>query len=163
MENLQFSTWQTAALAVLYAAYLCWVMFGGLRDRVIKPRVYVIMTALLIYGVVEEFTGVRSAAEAANIGIVLAVGFVKGIVLGRRKIVRKVDGLWRMRHDGRYIVIWVAFFAAKLALTQALGLLSGASFPAWHIILYFCFYYPWRTVNVFVCNPEMQKEVLSRG
>lgn len=102
----------------------------------------------------------RTAAEAANIVLGLAVGFVKGIVLGCRKIVRKVDGLWRMRHDGRYIVIWVAFFAAKILLTQ---LLADASFPAWHMILYFCFYYPWRTVNVFVRNPEMRKEVLSRG
>lgn len=48
----------------------------------------------------------------------------------------------------------------SLLLTQAL---ADASFPAWHMILYFCFYYPWRTVNVFVRNPEMRKEVLSRG
>lgn len=65
-----------------------------------------------------------------------------------------------MRHDGKYIILRVAFFALKVALTQILKAATDSQFPAWHMILYFCFYYPWRTVNVFINNPEMRREVL---
>lgn len=161
MENLQFTSMQTIALAIVYAAYLAWVMFGGLRRRRIKLRVYIIMTLLMIYGAAHEFTGIHTAAELANIMIVLSVGFVKGIVLGKRKLTECVGGTWYMRHDGKYIILWAAFFGLKLLLTQALTIATGSQFPMWHMILYFCFYYPWRTVNVFRNNPEMRKAVLA--
>lgn len=79
MENLHLESWQTVLLAVVYIAYLCWVMFGGLRKRKIKLRVYVIMTLLMIYGVVSEFDGIHTLPEVANICIVLAVGFVTAL------------------------------------------------------------------------------------
>lgn len=163
MENIRLESWQTLVLITVYIAYLCWVMFGGLRRRKIKPTVYVVMTLLMIYGVVHEFTDVSSTAEAVNICIVLSVGAIKGIVLGKRKIVEKADGVWYMHHDKAYILLWVTFFAVKLLLTQVLGVIANTQFPMWHMILYFCFYYPWRTVNVFRNNPEMRKDVLSKS
>lgn len=162
MESLALTSWQTVLLAVLYIGYLCWVMFGGLRRRRIKVGVYVIMTLLMVYGVVREFSGLRTVAEMVNVCIVLAVGFAKGIVLGKRKVVEKVDGKWYMRHDKKYINLWVAFFAVKILLTQLLTFITQAEFPLWHMILYFCFYYPWRTVNVFYRHPTMRREVLGR-
>lgn len=64
-----------------------------------------------------------------------------------------------MHHDGKYIILWVTFFAVKIAATQLLKTATDSQFPMWHMILYFCFYYPWRTINVFRNNPEMSKEV----
>lgn len=162
MEHTQLSSWQAMILTILYIGYLCWVMFGGLRKRRVKPAVSGIMTALLLYGVVNTFTGIHTIAEILDLGIVLMIGFIKGIVLGRRKVVEKIDGTWYMRHDGRYILLWVAFFAGKVLLTQVLQLVTHTQFPMWHMILYFCFYYPWRTIHVFQHHPEMRKETLAR-
>lgn len=160
MENLHLQTWQSIVLAILYVGYLCWVMFGGMRRRKVKPLMYIIMTALMILGVVQGYTGVHGWPEVVNIAVILAIGLIKGIILGRRKIVEKIDGVWYMHHDGKYIIIWVAFFALKVVSTTVLQVTTGSHFPAWHMILYFCFYYPWRTVNVFIHNPQMRKEVL---
>lgn len=163
MENLLLTVWQTAVLALLYIAYLGWVLFGGMRRRKIKPVVYIVMTALMLYGVIREFTGVHTAAELIDLILVLAVGFFKGIVLGRRKFVEKIDGIWYMHHDGKYILLWLAFFGVKLLLTQLLKLTTGAQFPLWHMIVYFCFYYPWRTIQVFLRHPDMRKEIFSKS
>lgn len=160
MENMNFELWQTALLVVLYVAYLSWVMFGGLRKRKIKLKTYIIMTLLMIYGVIHEFTGISCYAEAINIGIILAIGFIKGIVLGKRKIIEKVDGCWYMYHDKKYIVIWIAFFVLKIILTQILKTVTAVKYPMWHMILYFAFYYPWRTINVFLNNKEMKNDIL---
>lgn len=154
--------WQMVLAVVLYTAYLCWVMFGGMKKKRIKPKLYAAMTLLMLYGLAKEFDGIDSAAAVIDIGIVLLVGFIKGIYLGRRKLVEKIDGTWYMRHNGRYIVAWVLFFAVKIACTAAVKAISGAQMPLWHMILYFCFYYPWRTANVFIANPEMRREVLTK-
>lgn len=163
MERLQLSLWQMVLLAVLYIGYLCWVMFGGLKRRRVKVGVYIIMTLLMIYGAIHEFTGIHTVAEVCNIGIVLAVGFVKGIVLGKQKIAEKIEGTWYICHDGKYICLWVVFFAVKILLTRLLTRIADVQFPLWHMILYFCFYYPWRTVNVFCHHPAMWRDVWEKG
>lgn len=162
MENLQLEMWQSVLLGVAYIGYLCFVMFGGLRKRKIKISVYIIMTALMIYGVIHEFTGINSVAEVINICMILTVGLIKGIVLGKQKITEKSDGTWYIYHNKKYIILWVSFFAVKIILTQILKLATDSEIPMWHMILYFSFYYPWRTFNVFYNNPEMRKEVLSK-
>ena len=73
-----------------------------------------------------------------------------------------IDDRWYMRHDKKYILVWVLFFAVKLLITQILKLITGSAMPFWHMILYFCFYYPWRTINVFIANPDMRKAVLKK-
>lgn len=113
MENLQFTSWQSVILLIAYIAYLCWVMFGGPQKRKIKIRVYLIMTLLMVYDTIHEFNGIHTTTEYINIGIVLTVGFIKGIVLGKRKIVEKANGIWYMHHDMRYIGLWGYFLRSK--------------------------------------------------
>lgn len=161
MGNFTLNTWQTVLIGILYAGYLCWVMFGGLRKRRVKPWMYLIMTILMVYGVIHEYTGIHTGAEIADISIILGIGLIKGVVLGRMKVVEKIDDVWYMHHTGKYIVLWVIFFGIKLLATRLLSYYSGVTMPWWHLILYFAFYYPWRTTNVFIHNPEMRKEVLS--
>lgn len=160
--NLQLKTWQTIVLGIVYVGYLCWVMFGGMKKRKIKIRVYIIMTLLMIYGIISEFNGIHSIAEIINISIVLSVGFIKGIILGRHKIVEKSDHIWYMRHNLKYVGIWVLFFCIKTILSHILKICANTTFPMWHMILYFTFYYPWRTINVFLHNPQMAKEILKK-
>lgn len=160
MEGLHLKTWQLALVAIAYIVYLCLVLLGGMRKKKIKLIVYVAMTLLMIYGLIRECNGIGSTAELINISVILLIGLIKGIYLGRQKIVEKADGVWYMYHNKKYIVAWVVFFILKLAFTQILKTVSGANIPLWHMILYFCFYYPWRTVNVFIANPEMRREVL---
>ncbi len=162
MTALSLKSWQLALVAILYIAYLCWVMFGGMRRKKIKLTIYIIMTLLMFYGLVKEYNGIHSTIAIINILIVLLIGFVKGIYLGRRKIVEKIDEVWYMHHDGKYIIAWVIFFAVKLICTSVLKMVSGVEIPLWHMILYFCFYYPWRTINVFIANPDMRQEVLAK-
>lgn len=151
---------QIIVLAIIYIAYLCWVMFGGMRKKKVNLRMYVIMTVLLIYGLVKEYTGVHSTAEIINIVGILFIGFIKGIYLGHKKIVEKENDVWYIHHDGKYILIWIAFFALKVIFTQGLKMGMQAEIPLWHMILYISFYYPWRTINIFWANPNMRKEVL---
>lgn len=160
MESLNLATLKEFALVSLYIAYLCWVMFRGLRLRKVKLRVYLIMTVLLLYGTIKEFNGIHSAAEIVNISIILAIGLIKGIVLGKRKITQKINGIWYIHHDKTYIILWIAFFGFKVLLSQILVILTGTPMPPWHILLYFCFYYPWRTFNVFKNNPTMCHDIL---
>ncbi|MDO4554089.1 MAG: hypothetical protein Q4B70_02950 [Lachnospiraceae bacterium] len=162
MGNYNFEIWQMILLGIIYISYLCWVMFGGMRRKKIKLLVYVLMTVLMIWGLVKEYNGIHSTAEVIDICIILSIGFVKGIYLGRRKIVEQVDGAWYMHHDGRYIIVWFLFFAVKIVAGQILKQVTGVDIPLWHIILYFAFYYPWRTVNVFIANPEMRRDVLKK-
>lgn len=162
MEGFALEKWQLVLVAILYVLYLCWVMFGGMKRKKIKPVVYIGMTLLMLYGLVKEFDGIGGTAAIINIFIVLLIGFIKGIYLGRKKIVEKIDETWYMHHDGAYIIAWILFFVIKLVLTMVLKIVSGAEIPLWHMILYFCFYYPWRTINVFIANPEMRREVLKR-
>ncbi len=53
MDQLNLNAWQMIAAGVLYIAYLCWVMFGGMRKKKIKPVVYIVMTILMFYGLLE--------------------------------------------------------------------------------------------------------------
>lgn len=161
MENIQLALWQSIVLCVLYLSYLAWVMFGGLKKRKVKLTTSVLITLLMIYGVIHEFTGIGSIADYLNIFIVISVAFVKGIVLGKRKRLEKSGENWYMYHDGKYIVLWVIFFVLKTVLTNVLKHFANVQFPLWHTILYFFFYYPWRTANVFYSNPKMRKELLS--
>lgn len=160
MTAFDLKNWQLLLIAQLYIAYLCWVMFGGMKRRKIKLTLYIVMTLLMLYGLIKEYNGIQSRMAVVNIIIVLFIGFVKGIYLGRRKIVEKIDGVWYMHHNRKYIVAWILFFAIKLICTCVLKAISGTEIPLWHMILYFCFYYPWRTVNVFIANPKMRQELL---
>lgn len=160
MAAYDLKNWQLILIALLYIAYLCWIMFSGMKRKKIKLRLYIVMTLLMVYGLIKKFDGIQSMTAVVNIIIVLFIGFVKGIYLGRQKIIEKIDGIWYMHHNGKYIVAWVLFFAVKLVCTSILKMVSGAEIPLWHMILYFCFYYPWRTVNVFIANPEMRQEIL---
>ncbi len=162
MDQLNLNAWQMIAAGILYIAYLCWVMFGGMRKKKIKPVVYIVMTILMFYGLLKEYDGIHSAIEVIDICLILLIGFVKGIYLGKRKIVEYIDDRWYMRHDKKYILAWVLFFAVKLLIAQILKLVTGSAMPFWHMILYFCFYYPWRTINVFIANPDMRKAVLKK-
>ena len=54
MDQLNLNAWQMIAAGVLYIAYLCWVMFGGMRKKKIKPVVYIVMTILMFYGLLKE-------------------------------------------------------------------------------------------------------------
>ncbi len=162
MSELSLSTWQLALAGILYAAYLAWVMFGGMKRKRVKLRVYVIMTALMIYGTVKEFTGIGSRVEVYNIILILLIGLIKGVILGRKKIAEKIDHVWYIHHDWKYIVIWICFYALKSILSYVLKTAYDTSFPTWHMILYFAFYYPWRTFNIFWNNPEMRKDILQR-
>ncbi len=110
----------------------------------------------------KEYDGIHSAIEVIDICLILLIGFVKGIYLGKRKIVEYIDDRWYMRHDKKYILVWVLFFAVKLLIAQILKLVTGSAMPFWHMILYLCFYYPWRTINVFIANPDMRKAVLKK-
>ncbi len=157
---MSLQNWMMILLGILYIGYLCWVMFGGMCRKKIKPLVYVIMTVLILWGVISQFNGVHSKAEVINICMILLIGLVKGIWLGRKKVVEKIDGVWYLHHTWSYILIWVIFFAVKTVLSRILTYTTGVSMPLWHMILYFAFYYPWRTINVFIANPEMRKEVL---
>lgn len=103
-----------------------------------------------------------SFIEIIDICLILLIGFIKGIYLGKRKVVEYIDDRWYMRHDKKYILVWVLFFAVKLLIAQILKLITGLAVPFWHMILYFCFYYPWRTINVFITNPDMRKAVLKK-
>lgn len=161
MEKFNLEWWQILIVVLLYLAYLSWVMFGGLKSKKIKPAIYIIMTALMIYGLISQCNGIHSFAEILNIIIILMVGFIKGIILGRKKIVEKKNNIWYVHHNWKYIIIWVIFFTTKLTLTQILKISLNAEIPFWHTILYFCFYYPWRTINIFISNPDMRHEVLS--
>lgn len=116
-DNLEL--WQLLLVGILYTAYLCWVMFGGMKKRKIKLRMYLIMTALMIYGVAVEYNGIHSTAEILNICGVLLIGLVKGIYLGRLKNVEKIDQDWYISHSGKYIVIWVAFLSLSLLLHKS--------------------------------------------
>lgn len=160
MTAFDLKNWQLILTTLLYIAYLCWVMFGGMKRKKIKLTLYIVMTVLMFYGLIKEYNGIQSIAAAVNIIIVLFIGFVKGIYLGHRKIVEKIDGIWYLHHNGKYIVAWILFFTVKLICTSVLKIVSGTEIPLWHMILYFCFYYPWRTANVFIANPEMKQEVL---
>lgn len=161
MESLNLATLKELALILLYIAYLCWVMLRGLRLRKVKLRVYLIMTLLLLYGTLKEFNGIHSTAEIVNINIILTIGLIKGIVLGKRKITEKINGIWYIHHDKTYIILWIAFFGLKILLTQMLVIFAHAQIPPWHILLYFSFYYPWRTINVFKNNPTMCHDIFS--
>lgn len=160
MTTFGLNDGQLILVTIFYIAYLCWVMFGGLKKKKIKLKVYIIMTLLMIYGLIKEYNGIHSSITVIDIIFVLLIGFIKGIYLGRRKIVERIDGIWYIHHNGNYIVAWILFFAAKLAFTKILTIVSGMEMPLWHMILYFCFYYPWRTANIFIANPEMRQEVL---
>lgn len=160
MAGLNLEIWQLVLAGLAYVAYLCFVMFGGMKSKKIKLPMYVVMTALLIYGMIKQFNGIHSVAEVINICGILAIGLIKGIYLGRKKIVEKVDGSWYIHHDGKYVAAWVLFFVFKLIFTQVLSAVSGVEIPLWHMILYFTFYYPWRTANIFIHNPDMRKDVL---
>lgn len=162
MGELNLEWWQMIIAALLYLGYLAWVMFGGIKPKKVKPAVYTIMTALMIYGVITQFSAIHTLAEILNISFILLIGFIKGIYLGRKKIVEKNDGTWYVHHNGKYIIAWVIFFAIKLVITQILKMVLSADIPFWHTILYFSFYYPWRTINIFIANPDMRREVLSR-
>lgn len=162
MNLPEVPTGQAGILLIIYIAYLCWVMFGGLKPRKIKPRMYLIMTLLMLYGIVQAYDGIPSTAALIDIAVLLSIGFVKGICLGKRKIVEKTDAIWYMHHTYHYIVLWILFFAGKVILTQYIEFISGETMPLWHILLYFSFYYPWRIINVFIRNPQMRKEVLKK-
>lgn len=162
MEGFHLKTWQLVLLAIVYITYLCWALLGGMKKKKVKPIVYIAMTLLMIYGLIKECNGIGGMAELINIPAILIIGFMKGIYLGHKKIVEKTDGVWYIHHDKKYIAAWFAFFIIKLAFTQILKTISGADIPLWHMILYFCFYYPWRTINIFIANPKMRREILKK-
>ncbi len=114
----------------------------------------------MIYGLIQEYQPPASAILITNIVLILVIDFFKGIVLGRRKIVEKMDGTWTTRHDRQYIILWL-FFGVKLVGTEVLRWITNVEIPIWHTILYFSFYYPWRTFNVFQANPQMRRDILA--
>ncbi len=159
-ETIQ-NRWLPVLAGVLYIVYLAWVLWGGMKKKKIKPVLYIGLTVLMIYGLIQAYQPPASAVLIINMLLILVIGFFKGIVLGRKKIVEKANGTWTIRHDWQYIALWLLFFGAKLAGTGILRWITNVEMPMWHIVLYFSFYYPWRTFNVFRSNPQMRREVLA--
>lgn len=58
MAAFDLKNWQLILIALLYIAYLCWVMFGGMKRKKIKLRLYIVMTLLMFYGFIKEFNGI---------------------------------------------------------------------------------------------------------
>ncbi|NLZ47589.1 MAG: hypothetical protein GX895_02170 [Clostridiales bacterium] len=161
MSKFDFKTLLTIVLTGLYIVYLCWVLIGGLRNRRIRLKMYLIITLLMIFEVLKNYNGIHSYAEVINVCIILVIAITKGVILGRKKVVEKVDDIWYMHHDRKYIAIWL-LFVIKLGTTQLLRLATKVNIPTWNMFLYFCIYYPWRTINIFIANSEMRKDIFSR-
>lgn len=86
MEEFNLKTWQLVLVAIVYITYLCWVLLGGMKQKKIKPIVYIAMTLLMIDGLIKECNGIGGIAELINILAILLIGFIKGIYLGHKKL-----------------------------------------------------------------------------
>lgn len=151
-------SWQTMLLTMAYMGYLCFVMFGGLRRRKVKAPQYIVMSILMIYGVIRLFDGFYGTAAVINLALITGIALVKGIYLGHKKIVECVEGVYYMRHEKTYIVIWLMFFLGKFVMTGGLKFVTGEEIPVWHMVYYLCLYYMIRTITVFVTHPQLAEQ-----
>lgn len=145
---------QLLIAGVLYIAYLCFVMFGGMRKKKASLRRFIPMIVLLVWALTQTYAAPTSTADLLDVALVGAVALVKGLYLGRKKHVEQIDGTYYIWHDTSYIAAWGVFFVGKLLLTQGLSHVTGAEFPLWHMVFYFCLYFSLRSAVIVRLHPE---------
>lgn len=141
-------------IGLLYIGYLCLVMFGGMRKKEAKLRRFAFMIILLFWALTQTYNGIHSAAEIADLILILAIAVVKAIYLGHKKHVEKIDGVHYIWHDFSYVTVWFIFFVGKLLATGGLKYATGAAIPLWHMVFYFCVYFTLRSAVVVFLHPE---------
>lgn len=156
MENfISGSNVQSLLVLVAYVAYLAFIMIRGLQPR--KPSLlnFVVIPVLMVYSVVQLYDGFGSGASIIELCIITVYAIGKGIFLGNRKIIQVNDGVATYSHDGGYIAIWTVLFAIKILFSVLFGMLTGATIPVWHTLMYFATYYISRTLTLIFREPKL--------
>lgn len=158
ISSYSLSPWEYALAIFLYAAYLCFVMFGGLKKRRVKPIKYAILAALMLYGVIELFDGYHGDASWVNFIFVTLLAVGKGIFMGKKKMVEYIDGKYYIHHDKKYIIWWAILFVAKLIVSNIFKTVFEGDVTLWQTVYYLALYYVARTVAVYAFNPCLYRK-----
>lgn len=151
MDDLiaQAQPWQTALVVVVYIAYLFCVLHGGMKNRPITARRLLLVPLVMGIATVAAYDGMGGPTSWTILAIAVAIAVVQGTLLGRSKIVKKINGVWCVRHDKTYLVIWFVFYGIKIALTALVVVLWGGEFHLWLGVFYFFVFSSLRSAIVY--------------
>ena len=152
--NFFLPTYQLTGLTLAYGAYLCWVMFGGMRKKQAKLRRLLGMIILLFWAFGQTYTGIHCAAEAIDLAVIIAIALAKGLCLGCQKQLEAFEGIYYIWHDFSYVALWLLFFTGKVVFSQWLTVFTHVTMPLWHMVFYFCLYFTLRAIIVVCRYPQ---------
>lgn len=159
MSQLSLPTYQLIFIYILYIAYLCLVMFGGMRKKQAKLRRFIFMIILLFWALTETYDGIKSLIEIIDLIIIIVISIIKGLYLGHKKHIEKIDNTYYIWHDFSYVTIWFLFFVGKIFITSCLKYFTGATIPLWHMVFYFCIYFTLRSIVVVYLHPKAFQKI----
>lgn len=84
------------------------------------------------------------------LGIAVSIAIVQGVLLGRSKVVEQREGVWCVRHEKRYLIIWFTFYGLKVALTALVVVLFQGEFHLWFGVFYFFVFSSLRSSIVYL-------------
>jgi hypothetical protein len=107
-----------------------------------------------ITGEVESF-GLYGAIE---IGILVTIAAIKGVLLGFKKVVTQYDNGYTMRSSRAYVLIWVLLFAISISVEILFRVEFHAGHPSWLTMADLFIYQTIMRIVVVVRHPGILAE-----
>lgn len=142
--------WQIAFVLMAYISYLYLVLKGGTKSKPITIRKLLSVPLVMLIATIAAYDGMSGWTSWVILGIAVVIAIMQGLLLGHSKIVEQIDGIWCVRHDKRYLIVWFSFYGLKVALTALVVVLFQGEFHLWFGVFYFLIFSTLRSALVWI-------------